>query len=141
MSVAEIVAAEQWIYAQLTADTPLMALMTGGVWRNLAPANTPPPYCIFQKQSGRDVSTVAGIRIMDNLLYTVKCVGLKTTYVATLAAAAAYVDADLHRKSGTVTGASIFACTRQEPFSLDELVAGIEYTHLGGTYRLFVQSS
>lgn len=138
--MSEIVEAEQWLYSTLSGDSTLTGLATGGVWRVLAPAKTALPYVIFQKQAARDVSTVAAIRIMDSLLYTVKAVVLKSDYLAKGAAMADRIDTLLHRQTATTSNAYVFACYREEPFSMDELTAGTEYSHLGGIYRLYVQS-
>lgn len=139
-----------WLESVLSADSTLSGLAPGGVWRALAPSGTAVPFVVMVHQAGSDVVTMNGFRVMDELLYQVKVVGLgNSRSIATLAQAAAQIDKLLGGPpslpaSGavvvnSVTAGQVLACYRQSPFQLDELVDGELWTDLGGLYRLQIE--
>lgn len=138
--MSEIMYGVAWIKSVLSADAPLQGYAPGGVWRSEADAGTEPPYVIIIHQSGLDVVTMNGFRLMDDLLYQVKVVG-PASNTPVLVNAAKRIDALIGSPptSGTVTGANILASYREQPLEVDEIVNGELWTNLGGLYRLQIQ--
>jgi NAD(P)-dependent dehydrogenase (short-subunit alcohol dehydrogenase family) len=133
----ETVRSAEWIYETLHNDATLMALVTG-VYRGLAPANTVAPWIVFSHQSGRDVMVNSAYRVMVNELWLVKVVAPSTS-MATLVSAADRIDVLLHNSKGALTDATVMEMAREMPVAVDELVNGVLYTNLGGTYRVWVR--
>lgn len=139
MSAVEITVAERWIYSVLAADGALTAAAPGGIHSELAPAGTAYPFVVFQWMGADDVYGTGATRIMVRPLYLVKAVGTGTSKIA-LETAARRVDALLHQKSNiTLATGEVLASHREAPFSLATLENGIQYRHLGGLYRLYIQ--
>lgn len=145
----EIALGLQFLYSTLSGDSTLMALVPGGVRRAFAPAGTASPWIIIAHQSGADVITANGVRLMDDLLYQAKVVG-PASVMDTLVAAAARLDVLLGGTpagpvrnqpivSNAVTIGWLLACWRESPLLIDELVEGIQWSHIGGLYRQDLQ--
>ena len=142
MSVHEVVAGLEFLYNTLSADTTLAGYAPGGVWRSLAPPDTPTPFVVIAYQSGTDTTTMNEYRILARNLYQVKAVG-PASQTAQLANAAGRID-DLIGKppvSGTVAGAYISASYRQSGLFLDQDVNGEVWSDIGGLYRLEIQQT
>lgn len=139
MSVHEVYAGIEWMYATLTADATLMSLAPGGVNRGVAEPNTPTPYIVMNYQSGNDTNTANGIRLLAKPLFLVKAVG-PASMSDVVAQVAARID-DLLKPpaSGTVTGALVTMSGRQSPLLMDEDVNGAEWVNIGGLYGSEIQ--
>lgn len=126
------------LYAVLSADSTLMAALTGGLWEVYAPPGTTTPYGLLACQSATDVNAATAARIMTTLVYQVKIVG-PAQDESTLRAA--YVRADgLLQPSGRALSNTngTLACYREQTFSLGELVNGALWLNIGGLYRVEV---
>src|SRR6266568_6004320 len=140
MSVHEIVSAFQFLYAILSGDSILNGYAPGGPHRALAPPETPTPFTIFGLQSGTDIVTLNGYRVMVEGLFQIKCVGPASEMDA-ITNGAARIDALLGKPpvSGTTAGAYIASSYRETPLALDSIVNGEVWTDLGGLYRINIQ--
>lgn len=107
-----------------------MALVTGGVHEDVAPAGTADPFITFALVTNSDVTAAGRIRVLTHADWDVKVVREATSY-ATLAPIAARIDALLHDVLGGVVISSHRVATIRYPESTD----GTHYRHLGGTYR------
>lgn len=138
MSISELVAADTFVYAKLTAAP---ALCSSRVYAAEAPQGATPPYVVYALMGGFDDLTEVGARrVWANLLYLVKVVGQGTSFTA-LDATVAEIDTRLHRSSGPVsTTAYVDSCIREQPFRMVETTpSGVAYRHAGGLYRLAVR--
>lgn len=126
---------EQWLYATLSADAELVALVGSRIHAYEAPQGTAMPFVIYSYQGGHDVRGVGPGRIMVSALYQVKVVGQGTSVVG-LAPIADRLDALLQAASGTVTDGAVWACVREQPLAYPETDNGVQYRHLGGLYRV-----
>lgn len=148
MSAHEIALGLQFLYDTFTGDSALMVLAPGGVKRGYAPPETATPYIIIAHQAGGDVTTMNGVRLMDDLLYQAKAVG-PADISDQLASAAARIDdlcggTDAGPASGpivvsSVTVGQMLALYRQSPLFVDELVNGVVWSNVGGLYRAEIQ--
>ena len=129
----EVTTGYSFLYTALTGDTALMALVTG-VYRNLAPAGTLPPYVIIGHQAGHDVMTANAFRVFTSDIYQVKVIGLESTYTTALVPAANRIDALLGRTST----AGVLDCHREQQFALSEIVNGVAWLNLGGMFRILI---
>lgn len=129
----ELTAAYSFLYATLQADSALMGLVSG-IYRNIAPAGSQPPYIIIGHQSGHDTLTANAWRVFDQSTYQVKVVGPESLYASALAPAANRIDALLARTSTN----GVLVCYRESPFGLSELVNGVAWLSLGGMYRILI---
>lgn len=137
--MGDLAAADKWIYATLSADATLLPLIGGRVYDTLAAAGTALPYVVFSYQGGYDVRGNGPIRVLHSGLYLVKAIGQGTSF-ATLAPIAARIDALLHAKHGVNTDGDAWA-VREQPFKYLEIDNGVQYRHLGGLYRVWVQGA
>lgn len=92
------------------------------------------PIISFELYMARDVNGVGTSRIITNGVWLVRAIGATEAYSA-LASIADRVDTLMQgASSGGVLG-----CIREEPFEFEEVIDGVQYRHLGGLYRIFVQ--
>lgn len=138
--MSEIVRADVWLHGKLSVDATLTAAVSTRIYSYLAPSGTTFPFVVYAFQGGADVSAIGAIRIMNSGLYQVKAVGQGNSMVA-VEAIANRIDALLHGVTGTVSGGVILACVREQPLAYVENSNGIRYNHLGGLYRIFIQSA
>lgn len=142
MSGHEVMLTYEWLSSTLKADSALTSIATGGIWRGSAPPETTTPYVVMNMQAGRDITTMNGVRIYDNLLFQVKAIG-PATITDELLAAANEIDRLLGRTSGVPFTADgfglILACYRDSPVQIDSLVNGELWTDIGGLYRIYIE--
>lgn len=131
----EQAAVERWLYSKLNA---VHASTGGRVFADLAPQGEPLPAIVFQRQAGADLPIFSGERIAE-FTYVVRVIAESTSTQA-LEAAATAIDAALEQASGSEGGVTI-GCVRESPFSLTEVSDGVQYRHLGGTYRVRAQKA
>lgn len=133
----EIVRAQEWLRATLNTAP---AVSGGRIFPDVAPQGAEPPYTVFQYQGGGDLMESGAARVWSSLLFLVRVIDKTNTIGAALRTAADEIDARLHDKSGTTADGRVVSCVRTEPFQLAEVDQGVQYRHLGGIYRLYVQS-
>lgn len=136
----EIAAVDRWFYTVLTGDATLAGLVGTKAYGHTVPVEAVSPYLFWTILSpGNDLSTVNATRIWTDPLYAVRYVAAAEGYLP-LEAAAAAIDAALHRASGSNVSGTIVGCVRESPFAMPEIRQdGSELRHLGGLYRVFVQ--
>src|SRR5579885_931599 len=112
MSTHETALVYSWLYSTLSGDSTLSGYAPGGVWRGMAPPQTATPFVIISLQSGSDVVTMNGYRMIVDVLYQVKAVG-PVSNTAGIVSAASRIDDLLKLTTGTVAGGAILSCYRQ----------------------------
>jgi hypothetical protein len=128
--------AEEWLYATLSTDTALAALVSDRISGTLSPELLVMPYVTFLMQSSRDVSAVGGIRISTDNLYIVKAVAQTSTW-DDLTPIASRIDYLIHRPGSVmIEGGGSLTCTRERVHQLAEVDEGLQYRQLGGVYRI-----
>ena len=131
---------DQWLYATLTGDTQLAALLPGGWHTPAAPEGTTGRYGVFSHYDPDDVTSHNGTRIMVRPVYTVRAVADVESYDAGLEASADRIDALLQRSAGgTARTAAIFTSVRRYPYQDMTLFEGKQFRSLGGVYEIFAQ--
>ncbi len=141
---SEVAMGLQFLYSTLSADGILATLAPGGVHRFVAPQGTVTPFVIISYQSGKDSTTLNGVRLMDDFSYLAKAVG-PTSSTQAIVDASSQLDVALGGREGLrnimVTGGAILACYRTTPVMYDQPVKGTSdiWSHLGGLYRLEIQ--
>jgi hypothetical protein len=130
--------ADEFLTSRLTGDSTLMALITG-VWSDVAPKEATEPFVVFSFQSGPDVLTATGDRILTSCTYLIKVTGREVPYSA-LRPAVQRVDTLLHKQVNVVgTNGIVLSCLREQAYRAPEVISGITYRHLGGFYRVLAQ--
>lgn len=132
-------AADSWLAGVLSGDVTLAGLVGARVYGHLAPQGAIFPLVLFAMQSGIDVQTLGPNRIMSNLVYVVRGVAEGGSFGTPLSAIAERIDAVLQAKSGTTAAGAVYACVREQPYTLIETGNGRQYRHLGGVYRLYAK--
>lgn len=149
----ETFAADEFIYGQLKNDATLMGLLNAAYSKYGQPPVAAPeiyaetivpdvtyPYIIFQMHTALPDSTVVnGIRIWSRLDYLVKVVDREQSY-STIAPIYSRMDQLLHLTAGTVADGQVYWSQRIRPFRMPEVDDAIQYRHMGGIYRITVQS-
>jgi hypothetical protein len=131
----------QAINALLANDVELLSVAPGRVRRGKAKPKSAIPYVIMSYQSGHDVLTATGVRIMLDATYLVKAVGPERL-TESIFQAAARIDALLDTKNQSVpAGGFLLSGNRDSPVTYDEDVNGEQWLHAGGMYRLIVQQT
>jgi hypothetical protein len=142
----EPVAADQWIYSTLKADSTLTALIGGAtsprIYNEQAPQNgtaTVYPCVIYQMQSAVDLQIVGPRRFWTNMLYLVRGVNETGSYSGSLLTIAERIDEVLHAKPDPASNAYgiVWACVSEQAFRLPEVVNGRNFRHSGRIFRIY----
>ena len=138
--MAETAQAFSWIDATMRADSALMAAATGGVFQGLADIGTQPPFVTYNWQSGADVLTLNANRLYASILMQVKAIGPGSMFTS-LVTIAGRIDALFKsvRATGLPGGGGVLSCYRESEISMNELINGSMWAHLGGLYRISLQ--
>lgn len=144
-------AAEKWLYQQLSGSADLMGFVDGRIFAGYAPQATALPFVLVQRTDARDdYPEGPGIPVsMERLTYTIALVGEGESKLAILPAAVAmheaiqgHVEADLVVNLGPLGEAHYWInCARVGELPNDDLaepVEGVAYVALGGSYELEV---
>jgi hypothetical protein len=134
-----------WLTQTLGGDSTLAGFAPGGVWRAVAPPDTPVPYVIMSHQAGGDVVTLDGYRVLTSMVIQVKAVG-PAGITDTINSAAARIDRLLGGPPGRAAGQTtimvnavaegyMYDTHREQPLVVDETVNGEDWTNIGGFYR------
>lgn len=138
--------AEQWLYAVLSADTVIAAIVGTRIYARQASQGVstqlaPRPYIIYQSMSGADSQGIGTVRQMALPLYLVKvlCDNAPTQAVRTVADK---IDDIVGKAVAQTISYGGFSWTisgrREQPFELTENATTTlnRIDHLGGLYRL-----
>lgn len=135
----ETFTADDFLFDRLSTDPVLIPLIPGGVHVDVAPETVEEyPYIVFNLQAPRDIRGVGPARIMADLLYTIKATTRGNSYLP-LREIANRIDEILTAASGSAIGGNVLHVIREESIHFPETVNGVEYRHLGGLFRLYVQ--
>lgn len=130
----------RWLYATLTGDGTLAALVPGGWHRWQGARGAAYPLGVYRFQGGSDLAAIgADRRVWVEAVYAVYAVGAGVG--VDVETAAARIDALLLGKQATQTGGLIISCTRDAPLELAPIENGIQREIAGGTYRIRAQRS
>lgn len=130
----------QWIHDTLTPDTAWAAASPGGLWDGPAAHDTEYPFTRFGLQSGIDVRGISTVTIMQDDLWLIRGICPGQDYTP-LHAIAARIHVLLHGVlQQAVPGGMIVSCMREQAFRLESTQGGREFRHLGGIYRINVQT-
>ena len=137
----ELLTARQFLYAKLAADSTLTGIVSTRIYAELAPeAATFPLVMIIEMSPGNDLRVMGTGRIWSDPLFLVKAVDQTAALTGNLKTLATRIDAVLHGASGSATDGTVWACSRERPFSMAETgPGGIQYRHMGGVYRVLAQ--
>jgi len=142
--MSEVAQAFAWINSTMRADSALMAAATGGLWLGLADIGTIPPFVSYGKQADTDILTMNKVRLWASLLMQIKAVGPTSTYAA-MVIIADRIDALFKsvRPTALPGGGGVLECYRDGSIALDDPqpINGVQWTSLGGLYRIDLQGS
>ena len=113
---------------------------TGGVFNQLAPAGTEPPYVIFQAMSKVDeYFSYTGGR-SGEAIYMVKAID-RSPWPKAAADIDTQIDSAMQDASQSITGHTLLECRRESDVYLVEDLDGVVYQHIGGMYRIIADQS
>jgi hypothetical protein len=142
--MSEVASAFAWINTTLRADTALMAASTGGIFQGIADIGVVAPYTSYGLQSSSEVLTANAVRLWARLLIQIKAVGPASQYAA-LVTIADRIDANFRRAGpvGLSSSSGVLECYRDGTIALDDPqpVNGVQWTSLGGLYRIDLQGT
>lgn len=135
----------EWIYSQLSTDSPLQGYAPGGIWRSEIPsgageAPTPTPYIVYtyDPSQSKDETAFRAKRAYSELCVEVVIVGTVNDWT-NIVSGNDRIDALLTVNSiVTLSEAIISGGFRITPLESDPLIAGNINTNLGGLYKFFV---
>lgn len=130
---------EPWLWATLTSDPQLTALVGGNII-NAAADQGDPPYVVFNLVSARDVRGVGTTRVQVDCIYQVKAVVAGSSFDAA-AAIARRVFVLLETPQTVSTPAGALTCTREQIVQFPDTQDGAQYRHVGGLFRLRTHST
>ncbi len=126
------------IIAKLVGDATLMAILTDGVWVDVA-ASGKTRHCVVSQVAHHDEYVFDG-RVVETFLYLIKAV-IQTTSGADPKAAAARIDVLLQDVPLTMTGYGHLLTRREERVrytEVDEANPDLRWSHRGGRYQVVV---
>lgn len=126
------------LFAVLNVES-LIAVAPGGVFNQLAPEGTTPPYVIFQHASKAD-DYFAFTKRGAEAVYIVKAVS-RSPWPKEASTIDTQIDTLLQDATLTITGYSRLYCRRESDFDLRENSDGEIYQHIGGLYRVIADES
>lgn len=132
-----LTAAEDFIFNRLDPDEVLDGLIDGRFYSDVAPEGTPSPWVVYQCQTpeSRSVRGLGGVIIMLDEIYTIRAICEGSDYAPIKPIAERIVDL-LHNYHGPVTDGYVLACQFLGPVKYFTVENGIQYRHLGGTFRI-----
>lgn len=133
-----------WVKSEASADSALVAAASGGIYQGLAPISVVSPFMSYNRQTGSDINTVNQVRIYTSILMQIKMIGPSSAY-ETLEAGALRIDALFanRRNVGLPNGGGVLSCYRESEVALEEPkpINGVQWSHLGGLYRIDLKGS
>lgn len=127
---------EPWLYATLSGDATLSALVAGRFSGAVSLDAIPTPYVTFSLMSPRDIIGIGGVRIDTDNLYVVKGVSQGGTW-DDVSPIANRIDYLIHRPNSIMTMSNgSLTCLRENVHQAIEVDEGLQYRHLGGVYRI-----
>jgi hypothetical protein len=146
MQGLEPLVVEEYIFTQLNVpaltslvpDAPGQTLVE--IYSDTVPPDVRFPYVIFQMQSNSDTMTTDGTRVLWVATYIVKAVGRTKSYIG-LGPIASQIDILLHKQSGVVSDGTVLHSRRLQVVRYPEVTDGVNYRHLGGSYRFWTEAT
>ncbi len=130
---------DPWLYATLSGDPQLAALVGQNIGGPLLVGTVAPPYVTWSEPSVRDVTAHDGGRIWVDTIYTVKGVAASASW-DDVSPIARRLDALLHGVEAD-TAAGHISSRREAIVQYGEQSEGQQYRHLGGRFRIRAHSS
>lgn len=123
-----------WLQATLTP------LATGGAWQGVEPPGIASPFIVYALDAPSDIVGVAGTRLWNSSLYSVKVVGT-AAQDAQLASIADDIDAALQLVGdfdiGPNSDGHLMRCVREGPLPIPvEIVNGVSWITYGALWRI-----
>lgn len=137
---------DEWVYATLLANTTLVGMLGDkadapegpGLFADTIRDNTTYPYVLWKMMSEADSLTSYGDTILVVADYNIQVVDRAETYDA-IKPINKLVYTDLHQQSGTATDGVVRKCIRLRQVKYPSINETIQYRHLGGIYRFWVE--
>lgn len=128
---------DRGIYAALTGDTVLMALINS-VHHEVAPATATWPFVLFRQQEGYEVNSLGG-RVGKNLTYQVKAVTREGETQTVAASIDNRIRVVLDRQTLSLTGWRSVDVRRESDINYREVDEdGFVWQYVGGMYSIVV---
>lgn len=133
---------EPWLYSTLAADPSLTELVGGLIINATAEEmeNDPDNHVVFSFASSRDIRGIGTTRVQVDCIYLVKAVVRGQSYTPATPIFAR-IDALLSVDGTVSTEAGDLTCVRETITQYPERQDGAHFRHLGGTYRIRVNSA
>lgn len=133
--------AGKWIYGRLVGDSTLNGLVSGRIYRDLAPQDSTVPSVVFSAMSAVDLNANGGMYVGDNELWLVKAIDQGESPYS-LKAIADRVYAALHRQTGVADDMTVTACIRESTLpQAPEVENGVRYAFVNQLFRIWIRPS
>lgn len=142
----ELTTVDEWIYSTLAGDNTLVGYLGDGgsspggpgVFMDTIRDDTTYPYVIGNLMISMDTLTSSGDSLIVVADYTIKGVDRAVNYDV-LAHMHQRMFQLLHNQSGTTADGRVLKCLRQRQVKYSRINETIQYRHLGGIYRFWVE--
>lgn len=128
---------DPWLYEVLSTDAFITTRVGTRISSGLDGSGAKPPYITWDSVSVRSIRGIGGVLLDTDGLYTIKAVTQGSSY-GDAAALAARIRTLLDEKNVTRTlpiPASL-SCYWDLEIRYPEVTEGVQYRHMGGTYRI-----
>lgn len=130
---------DPWLYSTLHGDSVLNTAVNGRFINTLSPAKVAAPYITWDVASTRSVRGIGGILLDTDSLVNIKAVTNEAAF-AQAGALAARIRALIETINTSITVVSPFpaslTCLWETEIRYPEVTEGVQYRHLGATYRI-----
>jgi hypothetical protein len=130
-----------WAVGRAKGDAQLVAASPGGIWQGNAPMGTVGLYVSIGQQGNTDVNTMNAVRVFSSILLLIKAVS-KSSDFDNIVIAYNLIDA-LFKKQVNIalSPGYMLSSYREQEVSYETLESGVQYSHLGGLYRVLLQGA
>jgi Protein of unknown function (DUF3168) len=128
---------DPWLYSTLSTDAALIALVGARISNTLSSIPLTTPYITFDAASTRSIRGVGGVLLDTDSLYNVKAVSMSGSFNQA-SAIAARIRKLLDRANVTISTPvpATLACFWELEIRYPEVLEGVQYRHLGGSFRI-----
>lgn len=130
---------DPWLYSTLSGDSVLNTAVGGRFINTLSPGKVVTPYITWTASDTRSIRGIGGVLLDTDSLYDIKAVTNEPGFTqASVLAARIRALLETINRSVTITTpfSASLTCLWESEIRYPEVTEGVQYRHLGATYRV-----